>query len=107
MKTTECPCCGQPTQAVPIETMVAVVSPLLAEMVQILSKTPGQFVLTDQIASYIWRRDRDGGPENFAVCIASLVARNRQRLRALGWDVEGRLGRLGGYRIIVSHEARE
>lgn len=104
MKTNACPCCGHPTNAMPVEKLAAVVSPLLAEMVGLLIKSPGEFVRTDRIADHIWRRDPNVGPVNFGVCISSLIARNRQRLHAIGWDVQSRIGSPGGYRIVILPE---
>lgn len=98
---TPCPCCGQMTEAVRLETLVAVVSPMFAEMVDLLAKTPGRFVSTDRIATYVWRRDPNGGPINANVCLANLLSYNRRKLKALGYRIEGRLGRYGGYRLCI------
>ena len=98
---TPCPCCGQPTEAVRLETLIAVVSPVFAEMVELLSKTPGQFVPTEKIASYVWRRNSDGGPLNANICLSNLLSYNRRKLKALGYRIEGRLGRYGGYRLCI------
>lgn len=102
---TLCPCCGQKTNAVKLETLIEVVSPTFAEMVSLLAKTPGKFVPTDQIARWVWRRDPNGGPENANVCLSNLLSYNRRKLKALGYIVEGRLGRYGGYRLCIVQEA--
>lgn len=101
-----CPCCGQPTRSVPVETMTTFLSPIMSEMVLRLSREPGSFVLTSDLAYYIWRREPTGGPENAGICISSAVARNRARLRAMGWDIESRIGQPGGYRLVQAREQK-
>lgn len=96
-----CPCCGQMTEAVRLETLVAVVSPTFSEMIELLAKTPGQFVPTDRIAAHVWRRDPNGGPLNANVCLSNLLAYNRRKLKALGYRIDGRMGRHGGYRLCI------
>ena len=103
---TACPCCGQQTKAAKVETLVAVVSPVFAEMVTLLATKPGEFFDTDQVARHIWRNYSDGGPLNAGTSITNLVAYNKRRLKALGYDVQGRLGRYGGYRLVITEDAR-
>lgn len=102
---TSCPCCGQPTQAIDLATLAKVVSPTMGEMVDLLSSKPGAFFSSDEIARHIWRRTPHGGPEFLPSTIANMVNYNKRRLRALGWDIEGRLGRHGGYRLVIRKEA--
>lgn len=84
---------------------MALLSPIVAEVVGCLSKRPGEFVRTSDIAAQVWRRDPNGGPENFGICISSAIARNRHRLQALGWEIESRFGQPGGYRLRIIEEA--
>ncbi len=101
---TVCPCCGQSVDAKPPTEAMEMVSPLFARMVSILLKTPGQFVDRERIARHVWADDPEGGPLNTAPSIRNLVAYNVKKLNAFGWDVEGRLGRYGGHRIIKLKE---
>ena len=103
---TLCPCCGQQTQAMSIERLVAVASPLAAEIISRLMKAPGEFVTSDAIARYIYRNEASGGPINYAACINQVISYNRPKLAAMGWLIESRLGPYGGYRLCVSPQAR-
>ena len=105
MGETKCPCCGQTVDAIDPRKLAAIVSPVMAEMVAVLLKNPGQYVPTEEIARFVWRRDPNGGPANAAVSICNLIAFNKTRLAALGWAVKGRLGRYGGYMLTTLDEA--
>lgn len=98
---TKCPCCGQSVESFDPDKLIAIVSPVMAEMIEALLKRPGQYVSTDELARYIWRRDSNGGPANPAVSIWNLVAFNKRRLAALGWAVKSRTGRYGGYMLVT------
>jgi hypothetical protein len=102
-----CPCCGQKVAAKPPTEAMEMVSPLFARMVDLLLKTPGRFVDRERIARHVWAGDPDGGPLNIGPSIRNLVTYNSKKLHAFGWDVEGRLGRYGGHRIVVLQEARK
>ena len=101
-----CPCCGAETDALPIETLVRVVSHRAAEIISILAKSPGEFVSCEDVVRWVYRFEPDGGPLNAATCINQIVSYNRPKLAAMGWRIEGRVGCYGGYRLLVSDEAR-
>lgn len=101
----ECPCCGRPCEIFPLENALKMLSPVSAEIVECLALSPGQYVLTDNVIAYVWRRNPDSQPENAAICVSAAIARNRVRLNAMGWDIEARRGQPGGYRLIVLKEA--
>lgn len=103
---TICPCCGQKTDALPIETMVQVLSDKAAEIVVFLAKHPGQYVGSAAIARYIYRMDPEGGPLNAPACINQIIGYNRRKMAAMGWEVQSRMGVDGGYRLNVSEAAR-
>jgi hypothetical protein len=105
-KPTECPCCGQTIAAMPPELLARVVSDRCAELVTILAKSAGTFVPCAQVVAWVYRHDPEGGPYNARTCINQVVSYNRPKLRAMGWDIEGRLGPYGGYRLVVSQDAR-
>ena len=100
-----CPCCGQETKAIDLVTLAKIVSPTMGEMVDLLASQPGQFFTREQIARHIWRRTPEGGPEFLSSTVANMVNYNKRRLHALGWDIEGRLGSHGGYRLVMRSEA--
>lgn len=101
-----CPCCGGDIKAIDPQKLLQIVSPTFAEMVTRLLKSPGEYVRTEELARYIWRRDPNGGPESPAININNLVSYNKRRLTALGWEVVGRMGRHGGYMLRVSEAAQ-
>ena len=103
---TACPCCGHETNALPIEKLVRVLSDKCAEIVTILTTAPGAFVPCEEIVRWVYRHDPDGGPMNAAACINQVISYNRPRLAAMGWQIEGRLGPYGGYRLSVHPQAR-
>ncbi len=77
------------------------VSPLFARMVDLLLRTPGQFVDRERIVRHVWEDDPNGGPLNDAPSVRNLVAYNAKKLNAFGWAIEGRIGRYGGHRIVL------
>lgn len=95
--TIPCPCCGQDVDSYPVEKLAAVVSPVMGEVVEALMSKPGEYVSVNSIASYVWRRDPHGGPENPNLSIANAIAYNRRRISAMGWEIKGRRGAHGGY----------
>jgi len=106
-KPTECPCCGQAIAAMSPDLLARVVSDKCAEIVTILAKSPGAFVPCVDVLRWVYRHDPEGGPMNAAACINQVIGYNRPKLRAMGWNIEGRLGPYGGYRLVVSEDARE
>ena len=104
---TKCPCCGQTIAAMPPEILARVVSDKCAELVTLLAKTAGTFVPCEQVVAWVYRHDPDGGPLNARTVINQIVSYNRPKMKAMGWNIEGRLGPYGGYRLVVSDEARE
>jgi hypothetical protein len=107
MAKTKCPCCGQAVASIDPAKLAAIVSPVMAEMIEILLRHPGEFVPSEKIAQHIWRRGADGGPTNTATAICSMVNFNRRRLKALGWEVKGRMGRYGGYMLSAVEAAHD
>lgn len=106
-KPTECPCCGQVIAAMPPELLARAVSDKCAEIVILLSKRAGTFVPCADVIAWTYRHDPDGGPMNAAACINQVISYNRPKMRAMGWNIEGRLGPYGGYRLVVSDAAKE
>ncbi len=104
---TNFPCCGHETNAMSLDRLVRVLSAKCAEIVTILNTAPGEFVACENIVRWVYRHDPDGGPMNAASCINQVISYNRPRLAAMGWQIEGRLGPYGGYRLSVHPEARE
>ena len=104
---TICPCCGQQTDALPIEKLVRVVSDRAAEIVTLLARDPGDFVACSDVVRWAYRHDPEGGPLNARTCINQIISYNRQKLAAMGWLIEGRLGPYGGYRLSVHPDARQ
>ncbi len=74
-------------------------------MVALLATKPGEFFTREQIAAYVYRRTPDGGPQFLSSSVKNVINYNKSRLRALGWDIEGRLGLYGGYRLVIIKEA--
>ena len=107
MRQNDCPCCGQKISAMPPEILARVVSDKCAEIVTILAKSAGQFVSCEQVVRWVYRHDADGGPTNARTVINQVVSYNRPKMAAMGWRIEGRLGPYGGYRLVVSDDARE
>ena len=98
---TECPCCGQPVEAYPLDRIAAIVTPVMGEIVARLMTCPGEFVPVEELVRWTYRRDPNGGPDAGKATIMNVINHNRRRLNALGWDVRGRMGRIGGLRIVV------
>ena len=105
-KPTECPCCGQTISAMPPEMLARVVSDRCAEIVTLLARTAGSFVPCETIIRHVYRHDPDGGPVTAAACINQVVSYNRPKMAAMGWQIEGRLGPYGGYRLKVIEAAK-
>lgn len=103
---TQCPCCGQEIAAMPPELLAAIVSDKCAEIVTLLARNPGKFVPLVEVAAWVYRHDPEGGPMNAGSCINQVVSYNRPKMRAMGWDIVGRLGPYGGYKLQVHENAR-
>lgn len=102
----ECPCCGSPTNALPFEVLVEVVTPVMAEVLEVLNRRPGTYVSASDISDHVYRRNSDGGPEAAEQSVTNVISYNRRKVAALGWAIQGKLGPGGGYRLVISENAR-
>ena len=103
MKDARCPCCDQIVAAYPIETMQAVVSPVMAEIIHALSRRAGEFVSCNDICDFVYRRDPNGGPEYPSSAVGRVIQYNRSKVAAMGWAITGRHGPGGGYALTTPH----
>lgn len=94
-----CPTCGHAIRARdPIDVMRDV-SPTMSEILDVLFQHADRFVSADEIVTHIYRRRPDDEPRWSRSIVHATIHYNRNRLRRMGWDIEGRLGRTGGLRI--------
>jgi polyhydroxyalkanoate synthesis regulator protein len=96
-----CPCCGQTTDAVTIEQLARIVSPTMGALVRCFQAQPGEFITSSVLAARVYQHDKEGGPDYPGSSLNQLITYNRKKLRANGYDIESRMGRNGGYRLIV------
>ena len=88
------------------ELLALVVSDKCAEIVTLLAKTAGTFVDCQTITTWVYRHEPNGGPMNAAACINQIISYNRPKMAAMGWKIESRQGRYGGYKLSVHEAAR-
>lgn len=99
----KCPCCGNDVESYPLEVLKGIVTPNMAEVVTILARRPGQFISAREIAGFIHRRDKDGGPIQAENSVSNTITYNRRRLKAMGWNIVSKLGTGGGFALVVDN----
>lgn len=100
MTDVRCPCCGAPIDSAPLSAVMAEVTPVMAEVLTVLKRNPWEYTSGEDLARWVYRNDPNGGPVLAEKSISVVVHVNRPRLKALGWTINGRQGRGGGYRLV-------
>ena len=94
-----CECCGAKITAAAMRDEIRNKSQILADAVEFLGRHPGKISTSLEIAAFIYRDRRCGGPSEASVCVSLMFKRYHAFLRSVGISVCVIKGRNGGYKI--------
>lgn len=103
-----CPCCGFRDGSGNPKEIAKTLRLTKAEraMFGVFASRFGSFLTAQDIASAVYADDPNGGPLWADSCVAVFMGNFRTKLRAKGLDIEARLGRQGGRRMIWAKTGR-
>jgi hypothetical protein len=95
--TKNCPTCGQ---LLPPANPFAPKSPIKARIYEFIAKHP-EGATRDQVASYAYADDPDGGATSLSIVSVHIMQMNKQKLRSLGCVINSTMGHGAVYRLVA------